>query len=155
MYLHRKCVAHNVNDSEFSVDRRYLNYVEATVDVVEIVLDKIVLGGCDEFLPLGGSYRFGGCAVVARSLAPDFDEYECVAVGRDKVDFAELAPVVGRNDAVAAFPEFGCRDNLRTLTYPRSGRRQFEILSATGAKDFLWHGQGPSRSSADRWSFVQ
>ena len=155
MYLHRKRVPDNVDNGKFSVDGGYFDYIETAVDVVKIVLDEIVLGGCDEFPLLGWGDRLGGRAVVGGSLTPDLDEYECVAVLSDQVDLARFAPVVGRDDAVAALPEFGRRGNLGALTYSRPGRRQFEILSATGAKDFRWHGQGPCRSRASRWFFVQ
>ena len=87
---------------ELSVSGYDLDHVEPAGDVRQSVLAEVMLGGRDELAHLGGRNRLRRGAVSAGSLAADFHKDQAVAFVGHEVDLAEAAPIVGRDDPVAA-----------------------------------------------------
>jgi len=102
-----------------------------------------VLGGDYQLALLGWGNRLGGRAESSVSLTSDFNKDKRITVICDQIYFAVSAAIVGGYYAIAAPTKFSSRCNLRASAYSRPGRRQFAILSATGANERLWQGHGP------------
>lgn len=132
--------------------------VDPPLPVLGAVLMQVLLGGGDEVVPLPGGDGLFRQAHGRAGAGADLDEYDCAAALRYKVDLARACPEVGVDDRIPEGFEAGSGQSLapasQILPGPAHGVSSMRRGWMKGEKVMRWMGQGPSSSTALRWSGV-